>query len=731
MRTATIALLSAVLLLLSVGGAIAQDSSPEMGQETAAVDAGIAEAHVLEAHVDLAGRDMVDISPTPAVLVEVHGSGIDNARDSIVDMGPIPGTDASIAEAQVAKVTADVSLGSAPVARGVAEVIDAEILPVATGVLPTAAPAPLVTADIVRAEATATCGSQTPQIAAAGSQVVGLSVAGRSVDVPAGTTTVVEVPGVVRVTVLGVYADQQGKGWTVRGLHVESLDPATGVAAGEVTVSETHVALACDSGPDTPEEPPPLVVDKAVRDDVSEMRAGDTFTYEISVTNATGTDCVVHRLTDVVPVAFDVVSTGGALGEVEPQTQADGRRLVYPLGVALAPQESLVATLTVMVPEGTAPGTYRNLARAFGVCGIGSSGFDAPVTVIVDDQAAPCDNAVDPARDTDGSTQFAQLTGTSPEDFTVRVSGALLDHADSVVIARQDLFPDALAASGLAAELCAPLLVNPVEELSPVIRDELARLSVSDVYLVGGPAALSPVVEAQLGEEGYRVERVGGATRYDTAIAVANRIVDLGGLVDRVTVARADLFPDAMSGANLATWRRAPILLSDPTGLPAVTAAALPTLLSAGARDVYVAGGLAAIAEGVAEDLAGGGYTVRRLAGDDRFATSRAVLEEVGGTGSVRERSPDVGTALFNPAYIASGDDFVSALVGGVAAYLDGGTLLLVNPDDLTRSPAAHEHLRANASTIDFAAMLGSTRAISALVEQQVLDAIRSADELT
>ena len=48
----------------------------------------------------------------------------------------------------------------------------------------------------------------------------------------------------------------------------------------------------------------------------------------------------------------------------------------------------------------------------------------------------------------------------------------------------------------------------------------------STVYVLGGPAALSPTVDAQLRGLGYQVTRASGASRFDTAVAIAHLLGD-------------------------------------------------------------------------------------------------------------------------------------------------------------------------------------------------------------
>ncbi len=68
---------------------------------------------------------------------------------------------------------------------------------------------------------------------------------------------------------------------------------------------------------------------------------------------------------------------------------------------------------------------------------------------------------------------------------SVETSVATFDEAATVLLARSDTFPDALAASTLAAELDAPVLLTPPTGLDPAVGDEIERLGAEDVHPAG------------------------------------------------------------------------------------------------------------------------------------------------------------------------------------------------------------------------------------------------------
>ena len=306
-----------------------------------------------------------------------------------------------------------------------------------------------------------------------------------------------------------------------------------------------------------------------------------------------------------------------------------------------------------------------------------------------------------------------RMDGADRVDTSVEVSSAGLDAASAAVIARADDFADALTASALAAEVDGPILLTNPQTLDQRVLEELRRLEVVDVYLVGGEAALSRDIATTLAANGFEVQRLAGATRFDTAVAVAQEVVAIGGPVSSVTLARSDEFADAMSAANLATWARTPILLSATDGIPAQTVEGIRTVLLPTSTDVVLAGGTAALSETVAQQVTDNGWVPRRVAGADRYATGVAFAD------LARQAGAEV-----DPTWVASGTDFPDALTAGVAAWRDGAALTLVSGVDLDHSPATRTFLEGNAAAIDRLVIVGGTSAISDAVEAQMLAAI-------
>ena len=292
--------------------------------------------------------------------------------------------------------------------------------------------------------------------------------------------------------------------------------------------------------------------------------------------------------------------------------------------------------------------------------------------------------------------------------------------AQRVIVARSDLAADALAAAGYAGG-SSPILLSPRDALPGAVAAEIERLGATEVALLGGPRALSDAVKSAAGDiPGVEaVVRVAGADRYATAGALAEEIRGGGTQVETVFLVKGSgsgthvMWADAAAVSGLAAFLGAPVLLSEPSAVPAATRQAIASIAP---DTITIAGGPAAIGQDVVtalETIA----PVERLAGADRYATSAAIVE----------RGLASGMALQRP-FIATGRSVTDALVAGPAAAADGQSLVMVNGTDLTGSQSTLDLLFERGALVTTLRIAGGEQAVSTDVEGFLLTAVTPPD---
>lgn len=246
------------------------------------------------------------------------------------------------------------------------------------------------------------------------------------------------------------------------------------------------------------------------------------------------------------------------------------------------------------------------------------------------------------------------------------------DAASHVVLSRDDSFADSVAGSGLSGD--GPLLLTARDELSDPTSAEIDRVlpAGGTVYLLGGTAAIAEGVARGLADRGFDVRRLAGASRVETAIAVADEVRRLHP-GDDVLLARSTSWADSMSGGGLAAARDIPVLVTPTEALdPGVGA----WLAHDAPATTTLLGGTAALSKRVEDAVPNG----RRVSGVDRTATAAAVATELWG-------ATDSGARRF---VVANGLTDAGWTFGFAAAGLaaDAGAPMLLVTDEVTAATA-------------------------------------------
>lgn len=268
-------------------------------------------------------------------------------------------------------------------------------------------------------------------------------------------------------------------------------------------------------------------------------------------------------------------------------------------------------------------------------------------------------------------TRFSDVGAETDGESIARTPGA-------VVLSRDDLYVDSLAAAPLTAN--APMLFTATDRLYPETAEEIKRVLpiTNPVYLLGGEAALSRDVEAQVRALGYEVERLQGGDRIATSVTVATEVRALRPDVVQVALARAysgdDVtsgWADSVTGGAWAATHGVPILVSD---VAEVSPVAQEWLNRFQPDTTVLLGGTTALSSDLEAQVPG----PVRVGGGDRTATAAAVSTELIGVDPMFS-----ATFLVINGYRTDGWAFGLA---GAGLAADAGTGLLIAGDTLPQA---------------------------------------------
>ncbi|WP_072313850.1 cell wall-binding repeat-containing protein [Agrococcus sp. Marseille-P2731] len=257
-----------------------------------------------------------------------------------------------------------------------------------------------------------------------------------------------------------------------------------------------------------------------------------------------------------------------------------------------------------------------------------------------------------------------RIAGANRYATSVAMSQALPWVGETVYLASGAKFPDALAAGPVAAAEQAHLLLTTRDAVPPTVMQEIERISPDTVVLVGDQQSISSSVARAIETEiGATVERVSGSNRFETALALLDRVEGL----DEIWVVAGGKFPDALVAGSVAGQSNGGIILdwrgTTPAQLEAWRQRVAPYVEG---RPVRVAGSTASVSAATVEALRRSGATsVERYAGSDRYETA------------VRIHDAFSRTAPNGRMLLTTGQNFPDALGGSVLAAATGQPLYL------------------------------------------------------
>ena len=237
-----------------------------------------------------------------------------------------------------------------------------------------------------------------------------------------------------------------------------------------------------------------------------------------------------------------------------------------------------------------------------------------------------------------------EVIGANRYETAAKVADELGSYDNVVLVNATSTMSDGLAASGLAGKENGAILLTKKDSIPKATMDRIKK--VKKVYIIGGENAISQKVANQITAANIKVERIGGKNRVETSELVAEK---LGNYSNAFIVNGFKGEADAMSASAIAARYEAPILLTN---------GKTSTHAKKSGVEYYVIGGNNVVDKSIATK-----YDAEVLAGSDRYATNREVINEFY-SGS-------------DKLYLANGDKLVDALTASPLAKNHG--IVLVN----------------------------------------------------
>lgn len=134
------------------------------------------------------------------------------------------------------------------------------------------------------------------------------------------------------------------------------------------------------------------------------------------------------------------------------------------------------------------------------------------------------------------------------------------EKSDNVILCNGTMYADALCSTPLSKKLKAPILLTDGVYYVNDAFQEMKRLEVKNVYIIGGVGVIPQGIEDNLKIRGYNVIRIAGQDRYETSLKVAKYV---GNNTKEAFILGGNDWQDALTISSIASGKGYPIVLTE------------------------------------------------------------------------------------------------------------------------------------------------------------------------
>jgi subtilisin family serine protease len=251
-----------------------------------------------------------------------------------------------------------------------------------------------------------------------------------------------------------------------------------------------------------------------------------------------------------------------------------------------------------------------------------------------------------------------RIDGASRYEVAVNVSKKGWSTAETVVVANGHAYADVLAAAPLAYLHNAPILLTENNKLTGPTRDRIKQLKAKKAIIIGGDISIGNNVANEIKKLTGSIERIGGASRYQVAENIANKLPNQS----KAVIANGTAYADSLAIASYAARNKIPILLTIAGSLPQPTKSALK---NKGTTSTIVTGGEISVEKKVYNELP----SPTRIGGNSRFEVAANIAKTYYSSAS--------------SSFISNGYAYADALSGSVLAAKQNRPMMFTDAGSL------------------------------------------------
>lgn len=211
------------------------------------------------------------------------------------------------------------------------------------------------------------------------------------------------------------------------------------------------------------------------------------------------------------------------------------------------------------------------------------------------------------------------IVGEDRYETMVKVSQKRWEKSEEAVLINSNSMVDAISASPFAYKNDIPMFFIEQGNLNTTIKDELIRLEVENVYLIGGELSIDKFVENSLNELNINTERIAGESGFDTTLLLAKEIMNKNKKYSIALANKEYGIPNGISFVPIAQRNNIPIIMINEDNEDEVLAFAKENKI----EKVYILGNEEQISKSLESKL----KKTIRINGKDRFDTNKQIIQ--------------------------------------------------------------------------------------------------------
>ena len=182
---------------------------------------------------------------------------------------------------------------------------------------------------------------------------------------------------------------------------------------------------------------------------------------------------------------------------------------------------------------------------------------------------------------------------------------------------------DLLCATVLASQIDCPILLTDKNNINEPTSNEIKRLNINKLYLIGGKDVIYETIEKELNKSNIKTERICGVDRYETSISIANKVRELKKSNTAILVNGEYSVADAVSISPIAGDKNIPVIICKNNQVKLQK----EWMKNNDIKNLYIIGGEDVINKTIEKELNIDNINIERIYGKDRYETNAKIIE--------------------------------------------------------------------------------------------------------